>query len=349
MAHVLLQKMSLLHSAGKDNEVERMLERYPEISSCNIHAEMDKLEFLKDYYADRGNWKEAYPASERYHEIKDSLLSERVHLSTSEQELRYHRDHQLLGMKVELNNQRRNTLIITYTSAILILIIILIILVLQVRNSRRERRMMHRIMNLRLESIRTRITPHFIYNALNQEILAREEGRPGNLDNLVRLLHTQQILSEQALSTLTEEISFAEDYIRLQEENLRSGLIFKKIIGESVDSDTVKLPSMTLQILVENAFKHGFPTLPPETPAYLRISATRTDSSIVVSVFNNMDGDLKGIPVKKSARIGIRLITTSIELMNLKRSHKIMFNVDPNAECDGCKGFIASLSIPTNL
>lgn len=111
---------------------------------------------------------------------------------------------------------------------------------------------------LELQVLRAQINPHFLFNALNNlralinEDPARAREMLSRLSNTLR--HTLQHSAKERVP-LADELAVVRDYIALEqlhhEERLR--------VAWQVDPSTAgaSVPPMLLQLLVENAIKHG--------------------------------------------------------------------------------------------
>lgn len=116
---------------------------------------------------------------------------------------------------------------------------------------------------LELQVLRAQINPHFLFNALNNlralinEDPARAREMLSRLSNTLR--HTLQHSAKERVP-LADELAVVRDYIALEqlhhEERLR--------VAWQVDPATAgaSVPPMLLQLLVENAIKHGIARTP---------------------------------------------------------------------------------------
>lgn len=207
--------------------------------------------------------------------------------------------------------------------------------------------MMHKIMVLREENLRNRITPHFIYNALNHELSNNINGNPSRLDSLVDLIRRQQYIISEILIPFSEELAFVDDYIKVVSNNGRDDKLNYTVSLTSGISPDFMFPSMALQILVENAFKHGFTSLSSDEERVLQISvSSREDNRVAVSVFNNRGP----LPVSPSnVGTGLRVLAETIRVLNERNREKTEFNINPNSESHGIKGYRATITIPLSL
>lgn len=116
---------------------------------------------------------------------------------------------------------------------------------------------------LELDALRARLNPHFVFNALNNvralinEDPARARETVTRLSNILRhaLEHSQR-----DWATLGEEMAVVDDYLAVEsvhyEERLR---VTREIDAGALEA---RLPPMALQLLVENAIKHGIARQP---------------------------------------------------------------------------------------
>ncbi|MCE4558114.1 sensor histidine kinase [Roseateles cellulosilyticus] len=126
---------------------------------------------------------------------------------------------------------------------------------------------------LELQVLRAQINPHFLFNALNNlralinEDPARAREMLSRLSNTLR--HTLQHSAKERVP-LADELAVVRDYVALEqlhhEERLR--------VAWQVDPATqgTSVPPMLLQLLVENAIKHGVARTPGGGVVDIRIA-----------------------------------------------------------------------------
>ena len=341
-----------MRAATAIGDFERGLEmakKYPEADTLRLEQHLARLKAMENLYANIGNHRLAYATRARYDHLNDSLRSYHLSQQISALNAMYERDHRILNL--EAGNTRQQAHIYKLTAGIAISLAIIVGLILffvvrRIRVRRREERMMDKIISLRQENLRNRVTPHFIYNALNHELLNVKKGKPSHLDSLVDLIRKQQIVASEILIPFSEELKFTEDYIRVIGENDRDPFVYEYSIDPDIDT-SFPFPSMTLQILVENAFKHGFTTLEPGTERRLLISVMRMpDGLISVSVFNNIGENPSGVT---KGGTGLRVLLETIRLINEHNRQQTHFNIDTEYSHNGLKGCNATITLPDNL
>lgn len=111
---------------------------------------------------------------------------------------------------------------------------------------------------LELDVLKAQINPHFMFNALNNlraminEDTDKARDMVTQLSNILR--HTLYH-SRRDRVTVAEELPVVRDYIALEQLHYEDCLRVDWKIGDGVEEAT--LPPMLLQLLVENAVKHG--------------------------------------------------------------------------------------------
>ena len=124
----------------------------------------------------------------------------------------------------------------------------------EVRNLALEKDLEH----TRLEVLKSQVNPHFQFNTLNMiSCMARLEDASTTDQMIVHLgsLFRHNLRTKQQEVTLEEELDGLEDYIYLQQMRFDGRITVEKKI--EADPAAVRLPSFTLQPIVENAFSHG--------------------------------------------------------------------------------------------
>ena len=124
----------------------------------------------------------------------------------------------------------------------------------------------------RLETLRTQLHPHFLFNALNA-ISANVESAPRTarwmLEQLGDLLRLALDHSEDQVIPLQRELAFVDRYMKLQKVR------YEDRLDVILDVDPLALqalvPTFILQPLLENAIRHGIATR--STPGQIEIQA----------------------------------------------------------------------------
>lgn len=176
------------------------------------------------------------------------------------------------------------------------------------------RQMAVRAKQAELEALQARIRPHFLFNTLNTGV-ALLHGRPGEAERLLLDLADlfRAALSGPAEVTLEEELSLARRYLEI--EALRFGERLETrwdvAASHSVLAGT-RLPSLSVQPLVENAIRHGIESSGRGGTISIEV-ATGADA-LFVTVRNPLpEGD--GRRIATGHGIGLAAVRARLEAM----------------------------------
>jgi two-component system, LytTR family, sensor kinase len=139
-----------------------------------------------------------------------------------------------------------------------------------------------RSMQAQLNFLRAQISPHFIYNALTAiESFVRSDPERAR-DLLVRFAEFIRwtFREHSQYTTLAEELRFVDTYLEL--ERARFGDRLEVSLRVAPEVLPVKVPSLVLQPLVENAIRHGLEQF--SGTARLRITAENVGHEAIVTV-----------------------------------------------------------------
>jgi len=198
-------------------------------------------------------------------------------------------------------------------------------------------RLNEQLSKAQLDALRRQIEPHFLFNTLNSvSALIREHRNDAavmmiaGLSDFLRRLF--QDPSRQQVP-LAEEMEFAQKYLDIQKVRFVDRL--QLAIDVPADLLVAQVPTLILQLMLENAIKHGI-----AKRAYgglVRISAVRTNGTLTLSVYN----DGPSLPTATSTSSGIGLSNMRTRLQGLYGNAFVldMHNMQPN-------GVEVSVSVP---
>ncbi len=177
------------------------------------------------------------------------------------------------------------------------------------------------VKSLELQTIKSHINPHFIFNALNS-IRALVDENPQRartaITELSNILRSSMQAEKMETVPLQQELNIVKDYLALEhmrfEERLR--------IEMDIDEDTLNqpIPPMMLQTLVENAIKHGISK--QINGGVIRIVSDFKDNRHELVVQNS--GKLNGYLSQNEDGFGIR---STQDRLNLLYQGKANFNI----------------------
>lgn len=176
---------------------------------------------------------------------------------------------------------------------------------------------------LQLNSIRSQLNPHFLFNALSgiQNLINKNEIDNANkyLSKFARL--TRNVLDDKELISLAQEKTLLDDY--LQMEQLRFGFKYDINLSENLDLANTEIPSMLLQPFVENSVKHGISQ--KANHGKISITFTKQTNNLHLTIFDNGNGfDTQ----KKYDGLGLTLSKNRIALLNsIYKENRFTLNI----------------------
>lgn len=336
------QKIELALLQKDFQEARRLLSESvvpPGIDPDMVHI---RNKYLQQFYEETGNYKRAYHYLQRNNLLDDSIRNERVRMRTADLTLRYQRDSTLMAHRVLLQEQKNEVLRQTQFVVFAVAVVSILTAVFLYLYSKKKRALLlarnHRtVSTLRLENIRNRLSPHFFFNMLNREMAERNVEEKQELSSLVKLMRRNLELAEQLCVTLAEELDFVKTYINLERRSLGPDFHSELKIEKDVQPEQIRIPSMMIQIPVENAVKHALRE--KEGERNLWVSVCRRGSGICIKITDN-GGGYRPDSRNRGTGTGMKVIMQTIQILNNKNKEAIdvsVYNVSLQSGEMGCE------------
>lgn len=338
------QKIELALLQKDFQEARRLLSESvvpPGIDPDMVHI---RNKYLQQFYEETGNYKRAYHYLQRNNQLDDSIRNERVRMRTADLTLRYQQDSTLIAHRVLLQEQKNKVLVLRQTQFVVFAVAVVSILtaVSLYLYSKKKRALLlarnHRtVSTLRLENIRNRLSPHFIFNVLNREMVERNVEEKQELSSLVKLMRRNLELVEQLCVTLAEELDFVKTYINLERRSLGPDFHSELKIEKDVQPEQIRILSMMIQIPVENAVKHALRE--KEGERNLWVSVCRRGNGICIKITDN-GGGYRPDSRNRGTGTGMKVIMQTIRILNNKNKEAIdvlVHNVSLQSGEMGCE------------
>lgn len=338
------QKIELALLQKDFQEARRLLSESvvpPGIDPDMVHI---RNKYLQQFYEETGNYKRAYHYLQRNNQLDDSIRNERVRMRTADLTLRYQQDSTLIAHRVLLQEQKNKVLVLRQTQFVVFAVAVVSILtaVFLYLYSKKKRALLlarnHRtVSTLRLENICNRLSPHFIFNMLNREMAERNVEEKQELSSLVKLMRRNLELAEQLCVTLAEELDFVKTYINLERRSLGPDFHSELKIEKDVQPEQIRIPSMMIQIPVENAVKHALRE--KEGERNLWVSVCRRGNGICIKITDN-GGGYRPDSRNRGTGTGMKVIMQTIRILNNKNKEAIdvlVHNVSLQSGEMGCE------------
>ena len=156
--------------------------------------------------------------------------------------------------------------------------------------------------NAKLDALRMQINPHFLFNALNSiSALIDDDPKAANrmLARLGDFMRLTLKSNASGSSSMAQELEFLRSYLQI--EQVRFGDRLNVSIDVEPAAMDAAVPSLILQPIVENAFRHAFSKV---ESGQLTIRGRRVKDSIELSVADNGPGVDVAL-VEVSAGVGV--------------------------------------------
>lgn len=117
---------------------------------------------------------------------------------------------------------------------------------------------LHRI---ELDALRSQLNPHFIHNSLNaiQYYIQRNEVEISEnyLTKFSKLMRLFFEYSKRPSITISEEVFLLKTYLEIEKLRFEEKVDYKIHIDKKLDAESIEVPTMIVQPIVENAINHG--------------------------------------------------------------------------------------------
>lgn len=320
-----------------------------------------------DLYERKGQFAKALQYQKLMKQYDDSLRNATMVSNVQENELRFkqdtaivRRDLTLQSTQAEAKSSRLILLLVIGLLVVGVLALVVFYRYKSLRHKHQHREEMNRMMALKMENVRNRFSPHFVFNVLNIFISNLPKGvnvKPLRL--LIQVLRANLLTCDQVAVSLEDELQMVMSYSSLRHETNPWLPMPRFDIAKEVDM-TLMLPSMILQIPVENALKHAFVGMEEsgEKPQ-LDVKIWIEDGMLRIDVIDNGCGGVgavAGMGTRKtnaaaSTGTGLRILNSTIEMLNAGNARKMYFKMQSRAGTadggsDRQKGTCVSIGVP---
>lgn len=150
----------------------------------------------------------------------------------------------------------------------------------------RELSMEAHLKDAQLKYLQAQINPHFLFNCLNAgaQLAAMEDAeRTAVFVSKMADFFRYNVRKMEEDANLYEEIEAVDNYIYILNVRFAGDICYEKEIGEDVEN--IRVPSMILQPVVENAVQHGVRDRMENARIWLRVA--REEEQLRVTVRDN--------------------------------------------------------------
>lgn len=186
---------------------------------------------------------------------------------------------------------------------------------------------------LHLQSLRSQMNPHFIFNALNSIKVFLIESDKENavlyLNKFAKLIRMVLESSREFKISLGEELDIAKLYLSLEAIRFEDGIDFTIDVERGISLRELKVPPLVFQPFLENAVWHGL--MSKKGPKSILVRVFREGEDVMVSIRDDGVGRKESMKNKSSQTIqkqsiGISLSSDRIKFFN--QSEKLDYHFE---------------------
>lgn len=189
-----------------------------------------------------------------------------------------------------------------------------------------------------MSALRAQVNPHFLFNALN---LIGVSSMVGSADMVMQIVEaTGRILRyslyhNDKMTDLDDELEVVDQYLYIQKCRFHDS--FTVMIHNELEGEGVRIPTMSVQPIVENSFKHGFGN---RKDLRVELIVRKEGDRLEIVVSDDGVGFDPACTDQKSGGIGLTNIRRRLELIYGRERVSMKIQSEPG------KGSSITLHIP---
>ena len=192
-----------------------------------------------------------------------------------------------------------------------------------------------RLTQLRSEALAAQLDPHFVMNCLNNiSGLVNADYKQRANDYIVKFSKLLRVILQSVKKesiSLSHEIEIVTNYLELERFRCNECFTYSIALPSQLSTETIMVPPMMLQPLVENSIKHGFGSQ-KTNDAHIDIKITVKEKELYICIQDNGQGLKKQSPTLGTG-LGTKITRERIELLQASRNiHFQIFDRNPGAE-----------------
>lgn len=316
---------------------------------------------LASLYERKGNYARVLEYRKMMSQYDDSLRNAVMRSNVGESELRFkqdtaiiRRDLSLQAARAQAQSSRIISLLVIFLLAVSVISMVTVYRYKSLRHRHQHSREMSRMLALKMENVRNRFSPHFVFNVLNVFISSLPNGISAKpLRLLVQVLRTNLLTCDKVAVSLEEELQMVTSYATLRHVTNPLLPMPALVIDKGVDM-TLRLPSMIVQIPVQNALKHAFAGMDVtgEKPL-IKIHVWMEQGMLRIDVTDNGCGGVGDLhPRRKSTSAastgtGLKILHSTVDNLNACNRNKMFFRIE-SVKGQTDKGTCVSIGVPSD-
>ncbi|GAB5555288.1 MAG: histidine kinase [Saprospiraceae bacterium] len=162
-----------------------------------------------------------------------------------------------------------------------------------------------------LETLRAQVNPHFLFNTMHtlHALIGYDNVKAKSMIIKVNVLLRKMLnQNNKHLIPLEEELEYFRNYLEIEQERFNDRLQIEFDVDENTHAFLV--PSLMLQPLIENAFKHGISLI--EGKGVIKLSTKMVAENLVVKLSNTLPKKGHAFPAS-STKVGLSNLKNRLE------------------------------------
>jgi sensor histidine kinase YesM len=275
--------------------------------------------------------------------LKDSALMDKKAVELSAQKIKQLENEKELQKEIIVQSRRSNYLLL----AIVVVILLFLGLMLRAYYA-----IMRKNKQIRLQSLRREMNPHFVFNSLNSvnQFIAEHDDRKANayLNAYSRLMRTVMEHSSHDFVPLSVELDHLQKYLSLEYQRFSSQFEYHINVADDIESHDIMIPNMLLQPFLENAIWHGLRYKTDKGQLWLNIK--QAGNTLYMTVTDNGIGIEQSLALKTENQkayksLGMQNTKERIELLNSLYKTQINYQLK-DLSSEGKNGTTVTLTLP---
>ena len=283
---------------------------------------IDGYQLISGIYSRTGHFDSAFSYLNKYTVLKDSVLTHKFlsrlsyYASVSEDDKKQatltllNKDNKIKEVQLKQQSLANKILVGSIFAFILLGIILFRNFSLRrnndlLENKGKQAELQQQAAELKMQTLRTQMNPHFIFNSLNsinRFILENNKSDSSRyLNKFSKLIRMILQNSQSSFISLKSELEALELYIEMEMMRFDNHFNYKIIIPPELNISMLKLPPLILQPYVENAVWHGL--MHKEEKGELVIEVLQKEKDLFIKITDD------GIGRKQAERIASKSAT----------------------------------------
>lgn len=173
------------------------------------------------------------------------------------------------------------------------------------------------IRELERSALQAQMNPHFIFNCLNSiQNFIMKNDRDAAMEYLTQfanLIRANLNASNEPKISLAEEERMLESYLSLEQLRMNQRFDYQIGMDQSINKETVHIPPMLIQPIVENSVIHGMKHV--ESGGIIKVDFSQNSDQLIVSIYDNGQPTVKTEP-KTSKSLGMSITQKRLRYIN---------------------------------